>query len=58
MRRYCRWCGKLWEASKLEPDPYFCPLCADYESVWHALRKEAPTDASTAGETHPDARGK
>lgn len=58
MRRYCRWCGKLWEASKLEPDPYFCPLCEEYKGVWNALRREAAEDASTDGKTHPDARGK
>lgn len=58
MRRYCRWCGKLWEASKLEPDPYFCPLCEEYKGVWNALRREAAEDASTDGKAHTDARGK
>ena len=58
MRRYCRWCGNLWEASKLEPDPYFCPLCEEYKGVWNALRREAAEDASTDGKAHPDARGK
>lgn len=58
MRRHCKWCGKLWEASKLEPDPYFCPLCEEYKGVWNALRREAAEDASTDGKAHPDARGK
>lgn len=41
MRRMCAWCGKVWEASRIDPPedaPYFCPQCEGKEAVWAKLR--------------------
>lgn len=41
MRRVCKWCGQIWEASRIDPpehEPYFCPIHADKQRVWEALR--------------------
>ena len=43
MRRVCVWCGRVWEASRIDPpedQSYFCPRCEGKEEVWRKLRKD------------------
>lgn len=40
MIRYCGWCHRAWEASRLWPppdEPYLCPLCEDKRLVLRNL---------------------
>lgn len=54
MKRSCQWCGIVWEASKLEPDPYFCPRCENRRTVWERLRG-GERDVGTSREEDKDA---
>lgn|GEM_PF-4364265 len=50
MRRVCVWCGRVWEASRIDPpedQPYFCPRCEDKRLVLRNL---------TGGEADEDTR--
>ena len=51
MIRVCQWCRIPWEASRLDPDPYFCPRCEDKRTVWERLRGGETDGKGAAGET-------
>ena len=56
MIRYCAWCHRAWEASKIAPpldEPYLCPMCEDKEPVLRRLRETDGDSRDAAAKEEP-----